>query len=387
METINDVFVVLSKFLWGWPMIVLLLGTHIFLTFRLRIPQRKLLTGIRLSVQKDRQASGDISQFGALATALAATIGTGNIVGVATAVALGGPGAVLWCWLTGVFGMSTKYAEGLLAVKFRVKDSNGRWYGGPMYVLEHGLGMKWLAVLFAVFTALASFGLGCTVQANSIALLTYETFGIDTWIVGLLVCVITGIVILGGVKIIARVCSILVPFMALFYVVWKANRTPREIFFIVAAAGLCVLLAGGVDDEIVKPLVARWRPTHDPEIGSLIDTVNGYRGGNYGFFSAHAANTFSLAVFFSLLMRHRLFVCFMVGWSLTNCYTRLYLGVHYPGDITVGLLWGGFVGWLVYRLYCRVTTPAKYEFRDLLVPVIVLCLTLLFGLIKAFFNS
>ena len=219
METINDVFVVLSKFLWGWPMIVLLLGTHIFLTFRLRIPQRKLLTGIRLSVQKDRQASGDISQFGALATALAATIGTGNIVGVATAVALGGPGAVLWCWLTGVFGMSTKYAEGLLAVKFRVKDSNGRWYGGPMYVLEHGLGMKWLAVLFAVFTALASFGLGCTVQANSIALLTYETFGIDTWIVGLLVCVITGIVILGGVKIIARVCSILVPFMALFYVV------------------------------------------------------------------------------------------------------------------------------------------------------------------------
>ena len=134
-------------------------------------------------------------------------------------------------------------------------------------------------------------------------------------------------------------------------------------------------------------MVARWRPTHDPEIGSLIDTVNGYRGGNYGFFSAHAANTFSLAVFFSLLMRHRLFVCFMVGWSLTNCYTRLYLGVHYPGDITVGLLWGGFVGWLVYRLYCRVTTPAKYEFRDLLVPVIVLCLTLLFGLIKAFFNS
>ena len=176
-------------------------------------------------------------------------------------------------------------------------------------------------------------------------------------------------------------------YIALFYVVWKANSTPREIFFIVAAAGLCVLLAGGVDDEIVKPLVARWRPTHDPEIGSLIDTVNGYRGGNYGFFSAHAANTFSLAVFFSLLMRHRLFVCFVVGWSLTNCYTRLYLGVHYPGDITVGLLWGGFVGWLVYRLYCRVTTPAKYEFRDLLVPVIVLCLTLLFGLIKAFFNS
>ena len=219
METINDFFASLSSLLWGWPMIILLLGTHIFLTIRLRCPQRKLLTGIRLSVRKDPGASGDVSQFGALATALAATIGTGNIVGVATAVALGGPGAVLWCWLTGIFGMSTKYAEGLLAVKYRVKGANGRMYGGPMYALERGLGMKWLAVLFAVFTALASFGIGCTVQANSIALLANETFGIPTWSVGLLVCVLTGIVILGGVRIIARVCTFLVPFMALIYVV------------------------------------------------------------------------------------------------------------------------------------------------------------------------
>lgn len=173
-------------------------------------------------------------------------------------------------------------------------------------------------------------------------------------------------------------------YQALLYVVWKTNRHAREILFVLLAGGLCVLLAGAVDDEIVKPLVARWRPTHDPEIGSLIDTVNGYRGGNYGFFSAHAANTFSIAVFFSLLMRHRLFVCFMVGWSLVNCYTRLYLGVHYPGDITVGLLWGGFVGWLVYRLYCRVTIPARYQYRDLLVPVFVLCLLVLYALLRAF---
>ncbi|MCR5679561.1 MAG: alanine:cation symporter family protein [Prevotella sp.] len=218
METINDFFLLLSSWLWGWPMVVLLLGTHLFLTFRLGIPQRKLLTGIRLSVQKDAGAKGDVSQFGALATALAATIGTGNIVGVATAVALGGPGAVLWCWLTGIFGMSTKYAEGLLAVKYRVKAPDGRVYGGPMYALERGLGMKWLAVLFAVFTALASFGIGCTVQANSIALLTYETFGVPAWAVGIFVCVLTAVVILGGVKAIARVCTVLVPFMALFYV-------------------------------------------------------------------------------------------------------------------------------------------------------------------------
>ena len=218
METINDFFTLFSSLLWGWPMVVLLLGTHLFLTFRLGIPQRKLLTGIRLSMQRDSGATGDVSQFGALATALAATIGTGNIVGVATAVALGGPGAVLWCWLTGLFGVSTKYAEGLLAVKYRVKGADGRIYGGPMYALERGLGMKWLAVLFAVFTALASFGIGCTVQANSIALLANETFGIPTWVVGIFVCLLTAVVILGGVKSIARVCTVLVPFMALFYV-------------------------------------------------------------------------------------------------------------------------------------------------------------------------
>ena len=218
MEPINDFFSLLSSFLWGWPMIVLLLGTHLFLTFRLRIPQRKLFTGIKLSIQKDAKAEGDVSQFGALATALAATIGTGNIVGVATAVALGGPGAVLWCWLTGIFGMSTKYAEGLLAVKYRIKTADGRMLGGPMYALERGLGMKWLGVLFAIFTALASFGIGCTVQANSIALLAHETFGIPTWIIGLTVCLLTALVILGGVKAIANVCTVLVPFMAVLYV-------------------------------------------------------------------------------------------------------------------------------------------------------------------------
>ena len=218
MDTINNFFTLLSGWLWDWPMIILLLGTHLFLTFRLRVPQRKLLTGIRLSLQKDSAAAGDVSQFGALATALAATIGTGNIVGVATAVALGGPGAVLWCWLTGIFGMSTKYAEALLAVKYRVKGSDGRVYGGPMYALERGLNMKWLAVIFAVFTALASFGIGCTVQANSIALLANETFGVAPWAVGAFVCVLTAVVILGGVKSIARVCTVLVPLMAVLYV-------------------------------------------------------------------------------------------------------------------------------------------------------------------------
>jgi len=156
MQALNDFVSLINSYLWGWPMIVMLLGTHVFLSFRLRFPQRKLLTAIRLSVARDKGAKGEVSQFGALATALAATIGTGNIVGVALAIAMGGPGAVFWCWICGVFGIATKYSEALLAVKYRVKDERGSFVGGPMYVLERGVGRKWLGALFAFFTAFAA---------------------------------------------------------------------------------------------------------------------------------------------------------------------------------------------------------------------------------------
>lgn len=199
-------------------MMILLLGTHIFLTIRLRCPQRKLFTAIRLSIKRDKDASGDVSQFGALATALAATIGTGNIIGVATAIALGGPGAVFWCWITGVFGIATKYAEGLLAIKYRVQTPTGKMLGGPMYALEKGLGWKTMAILFAIFTMIASFGIGNTVQANAIATIANNTYGISPWIMGAVVCGLTAAVIIGGVKSIAKVCGMLVPFMALFYI-------------------------------------------------------------------------------------------------------------------------------------------------------------------------
>lgn len=218
MEILNNFFAELSGLLWGWPMIILLLGTHIYLTIILRFPQRYIFKAIRLSVKSDKETTGDVSQFASLATALAATIGTGNIIGVATAIALGGPGAVLWCWLTGVFGISTKYAEGLLAIKYRKKKADGKIIGGPMFALEDGLGWKWLAILFAVFTAIASFGIGNTVQANAIATLANETYELSPYITGAVVCLLTGAVVLGGVKSIARVCSMLVPFMALFYV-------------------------------------------------------------------------------------------------------------------------------------------------------------------------
>ena len=250
MDILNDLLTELSGLLWGWPMIILLLGTHLFLTIRLRFPQRYIFKAIRLSVKKDPDATGDVSQFGSLAMALAATIGTGNIIGVATAIALGGPGAVLWCWLTGVFGISTKYAEGLLAIKYRVKTEDGKMLGGPMYALERGLGWKWAAVLFAAFTAIASFGIGNTVQANAIATVAHESYAISPYLTGAVICLLTGAVILGGVRSIARVCGLLVPVMAFFYVLgciyilfvnadylWPALKLICEAAFSPEAAG------------------------------------------------------------------------------------------------------------------------------------------------------
>ena len=219
----NDIITTLNDFMWGWPMIILLLGTHIFLTFRLKIPQRKLLTAIKLSVQKDKDSKGDVSQFGALATSLAATIGTGNIVGVATAITLGGPGAVLWCWFTGIFGMSTKYAESFIGIKYRVRTSDGMMLGGPMYALEKGLKMKWLGTLFAILTALAAFGIGNSVQANAISenvseMLPFWNPQTTKVVAGFIMSLLVGVVIIGGVKSISKICTRLVPFMALFYI-------------------------------------------------------------------------------------------------------------------------------------------------------------------------
>lgn len=213
----SDAIKAIAGALWGWPMVVILLGTHIFLTIRLKFPQRHIFKGIKLSITKDHGSKGDVSQFGALATSLAATVGTGNIIGVATAITLGGPGAVFWCWVTGIFGIATKYAEGLLAVKYRVKTENGTMLGGPMYALEKGLKSKWLGIAFCVFTAIAALGIGNTVQANSISLIMEETFDIPNYVSGLVLAVLTALVIIFGVKGIAKTCSLLVPFMALLY--------------------------------------------------------------------------------------------------------------------------------------------------------------------------
>lgn len=245
METFSSIVTAIDNWIWGLPMIVMLMGTHLFMTVRTGFIQRKTFTGIRLSVTKDPDSPGDVSQFQALTTALASTIGTGNIVGVGTAVFLGGPGAVLWCWLTGVFGIATKYAESLIAVKYRVQTKDGRMQGGAMYALERGLDMKWLGVLFALLAMLASFGIGCGTQINAISEIIQgnSPIYIPPLAIGIVFAAITAVVIIGGIKSIATVCEKLVPFMAAFYVIGCLVILGINYDFIIPAVQAIVTLA------------------------------------------------------------------------------------------------------------------------------------------------
>lgn len=215
MEAIVNMF---AAAVWGAPLIILLFGTHVFMTLRLGGIQRHVFKAVKLSVKKEKGAAGDVSPFSALMTALAATIGTGNIVGVATAVASGGPGAVLWMWISGIFGMATKYAESLLSVKYRVRTRDGGMAGGPMYVMERGLKMKTLGRIFAFFTAIAAFGIGAMVQANSISTVFSTVFSVPSIITGAVVSVLTGCVIIGGIKSIAHVCNFIIPAAGIMFI-------------------------------------------------------------------------------------------------------------------------------------------------------------------------
>ncbi len=221
-QSLINFFKTASDYVWGVPMLLLLVGTGIFLTIRLKGLQfRGLGHSLYLALIKrkeDDATEGDITHFQALMTALAATVGTGNIAGVATAIAAGGPGALFWMWITGLFGMATKYGEAVLAVKFREVDEFGTMSGGPMYYISKGLGWKWLGVLFAIFASIAAFGIGNMVQSNSVADAVEATFHIKPWITGIVLAVATAVVILGGIKSIGKVTGLLVPIMIVFYV-------------------------------------------------------------------------------------------------------------------------------------------------------------------------
>lgn len=243
LASIESAISAAASFVWGPPLLVALGGLHLFLTFRLGFIQRRLGAMIRLSVARDADGAGDVSHWGALATALAATVGTGNIVGVATALALGGPGALLWMWLTGVFGIATKYAEAFIAVKYRVRNPDGTHAGGAMYVLRDALKMPRLAAVFAALVGIAAFGIGNMVQAHSIASFTTERLGLPGWQTGLLLAALTALVIFGGIGSIARVCVWLVPVMILGYLggclillAQYAERIPDALSLVLSSA-------------------------------------------------------------------------------------------------------------------------------------------------------
>lgn len=216
----SSIISTVDNFLWGWPLIIMLFGTHIYMTVRTGFIQKDIFKAIKMSFQKDPDAEGDVSQFGALTTALSSTIGTGNIIGVGTAIALGGPGSVLWMWLTGIFGIATKYAETLIAVKYRVKSENGTMIGGAMYALDRGLHAKWAGIVFAFLAAVCAFGIGCTVQANAVtANITTNFPQVSPIVVAIIMAALVALVIIGGIQSITSVSEKLVPFMAIFYFV------------------------------------------------------------------------------------------------------------------------------------------------------------------------
>ncbi|MCL2303200.1 MAG: sodium:alanine symporter family protein [Lentimicrobiaceae bacterium] len=219
IETLHNIIGAINNVAWGWPMLILLVGTHIFLTFRLKFIQRYTFKALKLAVTKDKNAPGDVSQFASLSTALAATLGTGNIVGVAMAIYLGGPGAIFWLWIVGFFGIATKYSEGLLAVKYRVQTANGTMLGGPMYALERGLKMKWAGILFAIFCTFAAFGAGNLVQVNAISMMMEHQFNVNVHVTGIILFVITFAVVVGGIKSIAKVSEKIVPTYAVIFII------------------------------------------------------------------------------------------------------------------------------------------------------------------------
>ena len=279
--TIESILSAIDSFIWGAPLLILLSGTGLYLTLRLGFIQiRYLPRALGYLFKKDKGGKGDVSSFAALCTALAATIGTGNIVGVATAVQAGGPGAIFWMWLVALLGMATKYAECLLAVKYRVRDKNGFMAGGPMYYIESGLGIKWLAKLFALFGVMvAFFGIGTFPQVNAITYAMQDTFNVPVLVTAIIVTLLVGLIILGGVKRIATASSVIVPFMAILYVttslviiLLNIEKVPDAISLIICSAfDPQAALGGAVGFTVMKAIqsgVARGIFSNESGLGS-----------------------------------------------------------------------------------------------------------------------
>ncbi|HBI82997.1 MAG TPA: sodium:alanine symporter family protein, partial [Alcaligenaceae bacterium] len=278
VDTLTALCGTIGGYIWGPALLTLLVGTGLYLTIRLSGVQFRMLPyalKLAFSRNQDDKSAGDISQFQSLMTALAATIGTGNIAGVATAVVLGGPGAIFWMWLTALAGMATKYAEGLLAILYRVRDESGQMAGGPMYYIERGLNMKWLAMAFAFFGMIAALGTGCSVQSNSVAHAIESSFGISPWITGMILTLITALVMLGGIHSIARVAGVIVPGMALLYILGGLTIIFTNLELLIPALRLIFddaftgnAVAGGALGTVIRYGIARGLFSNEAGLGT-----------------------------------------------------------------------------------------------------------------------
>ncbi|MEG1457917.1 MAG: amino acid carrier protein [Acetivibrio sp.] len=270
-----DFFKNINHVLWGFPIIILLLFTHLYFTFRLHFVQKYTFRGIKLSVTPENSSEKGFSSFGALSTTLAATLGTGNIIGVSTAVVLGGPGAIFWCWITGILGMATTYGECYLSLLFRRKGIKGTYYGGPMYVLEHGLHKKGLAVLYAFCVICASFGVGCTTQSNSMADTLLYLWKIPPQVTGIVVSLFVGFVLIKGFSSIEKWCMKLVPFMSFLFLgasflilVINASFILPGLLLIIRSAFSSSAVSGGVLGGALRYGIARGLFTNEAGLGS-----------------------------------------------------------------------------------------------------------------------
>lgn len=373
MDSLAQALSTFAGWVWSWPLIILLFGTHLFLTVRLGFIQRYMGRAIKLTFQKEKGGQGDVSHFGALATALAATVGTGNIVGVASAISAGGPGAVFWMWLTGVFGIATKYGEAVLAVKYRVTNSKGEMAGGPMYVLERGMNAKWLGITFAALTGVAAFGIGNMTQANAIVT-QVQTNLPDVnpqniaWFVGLGLAGITAAVILGGVRWIARVCEFLIPFMVIAYLLGCSLILIKNFSLLGESFGLIFKgafsgheaivggFAGAMIKEVVRAGIARGLFSNESGLGSAPIVAAAARTSNpvrQGLVSASGTfwDTVVICAFTGLVLvssGH-----WSEGLGKAKLTHAAFADLHTIGPIVLGIGLGTFVfstilGWSYY---------------------------------------
>lgn len=281
-ETLAQLTGSINDFVWGLPLIIFLVGSGLFLTVRLgffsfrMLPEALVMIFKKPKDGRNQKDKGDISHFQALMTALAATVGTGNVVGVATAVVVGGPGAVFWMWITALVGMATKYSEGILGIKYRQENIKGEMSGGPMYYLEHGLGQKWLGVLFAIFAVFAAiFGIGNMIQANAASGVALDVFNIPTWVTGVVMSILIGLVLIGGVRGIGRTAGVLVPFMIIFYVlagiaiiILHIDQVPAAFALIFTDAFTGHAVAGGALGTVIRMGVARGLFSNEAGLGT-----------------------------------------------------------------------------------------------------------------------